>query len=212
MLGFVMAELRLHSAIFSTPYIRMSENYLGSDGFRPLVLPERGEDLLEGRQYALTPLFRLILKEEYGLVNVPTIVECFHKKIPATLLETRSTNLETGEVRESKMELPAQSACFRAFLGHGRILKFEVELLKLDEMAPFYDPSHQLPGQKKEYLDREIEKMERDWFAQSSLQPIHRKFRGCTLRWWSKGAPTKEGTFILRKKRRCTVDTSLLDD
>lgn len=192
----------------------MSENYVSTDGFRPLILPATSEELLEGRQYALTPLVRLILKEVYSLVNVPTIVECFRRKVAASETYTRYTNLETKQVIEHTTQQPGQAACFRAFLGYGRIVKFELDLVKLEELAPFYDPSHQLPGQKKDYLDKEIEKMENDWFAQRSLYPIHRKFRGCTLRWWSKGAPSADpNTVILRRPRKLKekVDLSLLD-
>lgn len=152
----------------------MSDTYVTLDGYRPLALPLTGEELIEGRQYALTPLARLILREEYGLAGIPTVVECLHKKVAKTTITTSTLNHETNEVKVSVMQLEAQPASFRVFLAVGRILKFELDIAKLEEFAPFYDKSHKLP------------EMEAEWFAQRHLTPVHHKFRGCSLRWWSK--------------------------
>lgn len=179
----------------------MSENYCSTDGYRPLLLPVKGEELLEGRQYALTPLARLILSEHYGIRGVPTIVECTKRKVAATRLETTCTNLETGEIKKSVVTIEPQRATFRAFIKFRSVMRFELEIAKLEELEPFYNNSHKLPA------------LEDDWFAQRSLQPTHKKFRGCTLRWWTKGAV--EGgefkPFMKRGARLEKIDLSLLD-
>jgi len=178
----------------------MSDKYISGDGFRPMVLPDSGEELLEGRQYVLTPLARVILLEAYGLGNIPTIVECVHRKIAATIVLTRTINLETGQVSKSRLKLQPQAASFRAFLQKGRVVRFELDIKKLDELAPFYSDSHKIP------------QMEEDWFATRCLPPLNRKFRGCTLRWWDKGAEVKlGGSFKPYMRRKQAVDLSILD-
>ena len=139
--------------------------------FVPLILPERGEDLIPGRQYALTPIARLILREEF-CIQAPTIVECIHRRIAATEITTTRKNCETGETTTSTSSLPAQAATFRCMANRGKILTFTLDLAKLDELVPFYDKSHQLPA------------LEEDWFATRSLPSTHHKFRGQSLRWW----------------------------
>ena len=183
----------------------MSENYVTSDGYRPLILPESGELLQVGRQYALTPLARLILVEEYGLRGVPTMVTCIRKKAPPTRVITTTINLETNKAVQTEEEFPGQEACFSAYVGGGKHLKFEINLAKLDSLAPFYDKSHKLPA------------FEQDWLNTRSLPPTHAKFRGCSLRWWNKGAitpkipgsPRVNGTCGPREKK--VIDLSILD-
>jgi hypothetical protein len=181
--------------------IPMSENYLDKKDFRPMVLPERGEQLEKGRQYVLTPLARLILQEKYGICGVPTIVECILIKTPPMRVEVLRTNLETNKSQYSIIESEGQEATFRVFMGVGRpSLKFEIDLLKLAEFAPFYADSHKLPA------------LEADWFATRCLPSVHQKFRGCTLRWWSKGASTESSDFVPYKRAaRKVPDLSLLD-
>lgn len=155
----------------------MSENYVSNDGYKPLVLPLRGEDLSPGRQYLLTPLARLILEDRFGLHNVPTVVECLSARHPATCIRSCVENLETGQVLWTVSQLPEREATFRAFLGKGRILKFTVDLRKLEELAPFYSTSHKLP------------KLEEDWFTETAKYDrsiANRKFRGQPLRWWAR--------------------------
>lgn len=178
----------------------MSEKYLTTEGYKPLILPERGEELQQGRQYALTPLVRLILHEVYGLSNIPTIVECLHPKVAATQVVTSRTNLETGQVTVASYTIEPQAATFRVFLALGRILKFEVDLVKIIELAPFYSTSHKLPA------------FEEDWFKQRNLAPVNRHFRGCTYRWWSKREESLEdGVATKTTKTRKPLDLSILN-
>lgn len=177
----------------------MSENYCSTDGYKPMVLPAKGEDLLEGRQYLLTPLARLILQEEYGIRGVPTVVECTKRKVAATRMETTSTNLETGEVRKSLVVLEPQRATFRAFMALKRVIRFELDIAKLEEFAPMYDKSHKLPA------------LEEDWFAQRSLPSTHHKFRGQSLRFWSRPDNYQPRSGALAPARIKSIDLSILD-
>lgn len=177
----------------------MSELYVDKKDFRPLILPEKGEQLERGRQYVLTPLARLILQEKYGLFGVPTVVECIQHKVARTLVQVMRTNLDTGKSTYSIQELPGQEATFRVFLGVGRVLKFEVDLVKLEEFAPFYADSHKLPA------------LEDDWFATRCLPPTNRKFRGCTLRWWSKSEEVKLGESFKPYMRKRVKEESKVD-
>jgi hypothetical protein len=177
----------------------MSENYVSSDGYKPLPLPERGEDFQEGRQYALTPLARLILKKEYGLSNVPTIVECLLRKVAATRIATHTLNRETGEAKWTVMELAPQDATFRAYLGRTTVLKFTIDVAKLIALEPMYNKSHELPT------------MEADWFKHRSLQPLHKKLRGCTLRWWEAGSVVPKAPGAPRARATRVIDLSCLD-
>lgn len=175
----------------------MSDQYADSGGYKPLLLPEKAEDLLEGRQYALTPLARLILDEVYGLRGVPTIVECLHRKIAKTRVTTRTENLETGEIKEGITILSEQKATFKAFLGFKRVVKFELDLIKMGELAPYYNSSHRLPA------------LEEDWFENTSQQPLSHKLRGQPLRWWVRGAPIGGKLRVGRKAE--SLDLSILD-
>jgi hypothetical protein len=163
----------------------MNDEYVKNEGYRPLVLPERGEDLLEGRQYALTPLARLVLEREFGLANVPTVVECILRKVAKTTLITRTFNHELRTRTVSRIRLPAQQETFRAYTH--TVFKFSLSLAKLYELAPYYDPSHQLPGSRFRDSDLEkLAKLEQDWFNNRHLPSTHKKLAGRTLRWWSK--------------------------
>jgi len=176
----------------------MSDQFVGNDGFRPLPLPATGEELLEGRQYALTPLARLILREEYGLSGVATIVECISRKVAHTTITSTTFNHETKETTVRVMEVEPQPATFRV---QGTKLRFQLDIKKLDEFAPFYDKSHKLPA------------MEAEWFEQRHLSPVHHKFRGCSLRWWSKeqsGTAERISTGA-KKRERAVAHISLAD-
>ena len=180
----------------------MSENYADTGGYKPLLLPTTGEELLPGRQYVLTPLARLILHEVYGLRGIPTICECIKAKRSATQITTVETNLETGVSSPPRiMTLEAQQATFSTYVGNKKHITFILDLKKMDELAPFYDKSHKLPA------------MEDEWFKHVSDQPLNVKFRGQSLRWWSKGAVESDGSFkpYMRKKTAESLDLSILD-
>lgn len=179
----------------------MSDLYVSTDGFKPLPLPVEGEDLQPGRQYLLTPLVRLILDEVYGFRGVPTVVECLHARRPATIIRTMVQDAESGKTLSSSiMEVPAREATFRAFLGKGRVLKFEVSLARLADMAPFYDKSHKLPL------------LEEEWFAATRQYPVGQKFRGQPLRWWDRGAPVGRQVGAARRLSSVKPDISVLFD
>lgn len=110
----------------------------GAEGFKPLVLPSRGEDLMPGRQYALTPLARLMIEDIYGIAGVPTIVECIRRKVPAQEVTISTKNLETGEVRVRTEVHEFQPESFRAFNAYKRILKFSFSVDLLVEREAMY--------------------------------------------------------------------------
>lgn len=116
----------------------------GQDGFRPLPLPARGEDLLPGRQYYLNPLARLVVSDVYGLRGLPSVIECLAKKVSPTRIETITTNLATGQVSRREHLLPEQAACFRVFGGPNRIIKFNLDLEHVEARKPFYADSPKL--------------------------------------------------------------------
>lgn len=120
----------------------MSELYCDNGGFRPLPLPTRGEDLQPGRQYVLTPQARRSLKDVYGYVNMPALVECLLAKRPATRIRSYHENLETGAGFWRVADFPGTDASFRAYVGNGKYLKFTLPLEKLKELEPYYDASH----------------------------------------------------------------------
>lgn len=168
----------------------------GSDGFKPLCLPERGEDLQEGRQYVLTPLARLILVEEFGLAGLPRVVECIHRRVFATRLTTVSENLETKVSKTSVIDLPAQDASFR----YGKN-KFVLDLAKLVDLAPFYADSHKLPTEEEK------------WFETREQYPLARRLRGAPLNWWKQGCPDPKSGYSGPRRARAAkeIDLSILD-
>lgn len=193
----------------------MSENYVTSDGFKPLVLPERGEDLIVGRQYALTPLARHIIAEEYGLRGLPTVVECIRSRVAACEITIIRKNVETGKTTTVTRREEEQSETFRAYLGATNKPVFIVSLKKLEELAEFYDQSHKLPGDVNKHTAEQLARLEEEWFKVTS-QMSNTKFRGQPLRWWSRGdsgaAPTAKkltgGTVIRARKE---IDLSILN-
>lgn len=189
----------------------MSENYIINEGYRPLALPVQGSDLQVGRQYVLTPLVRLILADEYGFRGIPTVVECIRAQRGATRLIIKEEHLSSsGEVIASTERIEvreAQRACFSCYTGNKKFLRFEVEIDKLEALAPFYDKSHKLPA------------FEADWFKHASAQQwSSTRFRGQRLRWWAvgdSGAVASDGADkapATKAKRTVSVDTSLLFD
>ncbi len=121
-----------------------SELYLGTDGYKPLPLPPRGEDLYEGRQYYLSPIARLTIEEVYGLRGIPSFVECTRKKTPAQLIEIITTNLETKESKYRAETTAPKLATFRAFIKLGMVHQFTIDLEKVHSLREFYDKSHKV--------------------------------------------------------------------
>jgi len=110
-------------------------------GFPVLKLPIRGDMLLEGRQYYMSPVARAHVKEVWG-VDAPKTVECVRKRQPATRITTVSENLETGEVRKTEIVQHAHDPIFRAFNGHRKIFKFSFSCELLHEEEAKYRGSH----------------------------------------------------------------------
>lgn len=153
----------------------MPSDTLDRNSYRPHILPERGEDLVRGWQYVLTPLVRLILQERYGYYGVPTVVECLLIKTPPMRIEVMRTNLLTGKAQYSIQETEGQEATFRVFMGVGRpAIKFSVDFEQIALLAPMYADSHKLPA------------LEEDWFETRHLPSPTEKLRGCSIRWWNK--------------------------
>lgn len=190
------------------------ESYVTSDGvikhakgttlnvkeFKPLLLPERGELLEEGRQYLLTPLARDMLDKEFGYRGVPTVVECVRRRVAPTRIVSTTTNLETEVYTQSIVLLDEQQATFRAFLAHRRHITFPLDLAAMDSRAEMYAESHVIPASLVE-----------EWAEETKKYPISRKFRGCTLRWWEAGAK-EHGEFVPRKSaKREKINLSCLD-
>lgn len=185
----------------------MSNNYL------PLILPERGEDLLEGRQYILSPLARDMLYKVYNQRGVPQIIECIRRKVAktriATLTQTYGTDEKSGlEVIKSQqwhvLELDAQEATFRCSMGWYNPLVFCIDLEDMYDRASTYAETHVIPDSLVE-----------EWSEYTKLRPLNEKIRGCTARWWQKGAivPSisgrkKAGT---KEEEKVKIDLSWLD-
>lgn len=177
----------------------MSDNYFG-----PLVLPEKGEDLLEGYQYLLTPLARDMLSNIYGYRGLPTVVECIRRRVAATCIRSLTENLETGEQRWTVMDLDHQDATFRVRTGGLRPIIFTIDLAEMARRAPVYMETHKIP-------DSLID----NWEEETRKYPLNLRFRGCTWRWWAQGAPLTS-TYVPRKKgdplrKREKIDLSCLD-
>lgn len=109
----------------------------GADGFKPLPLPSRGEDLYPGRQYYLSPIARTLIDEVFGIRGLPSIVECLHKRVPPTRMTVTSENLETGATRTQVTILDSQDATFRVQGGIGS--KFTIDLAVLAERNEQYE-------------------------------------------------------------------------
>lgn len=110
-------------------------------GYRPLILPRKGEDLIPDRQYALSPVARLVIEEMYGLKGVPTFVTCIRCKVAKTKVTRIIENLETGIVHKTEHIVEPQAATFSAFLSLRNRLVFTVDLDKVHELEPFYAKS-----------------------------------------------------------------------
>lgn len=129
---------------------QMSEIYLGNDGFRPLPLPQRGEDLQPGRQYYLDPVARCTVEDIYGLRGVPSIIECILAKRPATRIFSTTENMDTGEVKQSEpFILARQHETFRAFIKFGSHFKFTIDLEKVHELRAYYANSPKVKDYEK---------------------------------------------------------------
>lgn len=123
----------------------MSENYMSTDGFKPLPLPAKGTDLQQGRQYYLDPVARAALKDMYGLAGCPAIITCILAKRPKTMVESKTTNLETGEIIVSEpLVLDAQDATFLAFIKFRKHEKFTLDLEEIQLRRPFYVEAHKV--------------------------------------------------------------------
>jgi len=192
----------------------MSENYVTSDGFKPLVLPLTGEELVVGRQYVLTPLARLIIAEEFGVKGLPTVVECLKCRVAATRITTIIENLETGEKIERVRNVEAQTETFRAYLGATNKPVFTVDIKKLEKLADFYDQSHKLPGDINKHTSERLGQMEDEWFKVTSQQS-NNKFRGQPLRWWARGnsgeLPAEKSAKSAPTAKKRQVDLSILN-
>lgn len=117
----------------------MSEQYISTDGYKPLLLPANGEDLVSGRQYYLSPVARVCIEEMYGLRGVPSIVECLLARRPAGIIRTIRTNLDRSvTLYDREVVLGEQDATFRAFVKNRMHYKFTVDLEKVHAMEPFY--------------------------------------------------------------------------
>lgn len=115
-----------------------------SGGYKPLRLPAKGEDLEPGRQYALTPISRLVIEEMYGLKGVPTFVTCIHCRVAATRVTRIIENLETGHKTETVTIVEPQAATFSAFLSLKNRLKFTLDLERVRQAEAFYADSPKL--------------------------------------------------------------------
>jgi hypothetical protein len=69
----------------------------------------------------------------------------------------------------------------------------------MEEMAPFYEKSHKLP------------KLEEQWFTQRNLPPIHIKFRGQSLRWWSKPDQPRAAKRAVETRSTLTLDEMMAE-
>lgn len=115
-----------------------------ASGYKPLRLPARGEDLEPGRQYALSPVSRLVIEEMYGLKGVPTFVTCIHCRVAPTKVTHIIENLETGHKHETVTKVDAQEACFSAFLTVRNRLRFTLDLERVRQAEAFYAESPKL--------------------------------------------------------------------
>ncbi len=118
-------------------------------GYRPLPLPSRGEALEHGRQYALSPISRLVIEEVYGLRGIPTFVTCLRCRVARTRVTHVIENLETGQVHRSVTEVPEQDALFEAYFSVKNRVKFTIDLPRVREAEAFYADSPKL----KKYED-----------------------------------------------------------
>lgn len=181
-----------------------SDTWVKSEGYKPLLLPLSGEDLLEGRQYALTPLARSIAMELSGKADIPTVVECLYRRVAATEIVSTTTNLETGTVKTQKIVLAAQAATFR----YGKD-KFELDFALLEARAPAYVAGHGLRGT----LSTSLALAEARWFETHEEVPLSRRLRGAPLRWWKQGCPNAKPSTGFRRKAATPkeIDLSILD-
>ena len=100
------------------------------EGFPVLELPARGEDLMEGRQYELSPLARSYIDETWGM-SLPRIIECLFKKRPSTRVATHTLNRETGEAKWSVLEDQGHPATFKAMTAQMKPFLFQLDLVWL---------------------------------------------------------------------------------
>ena len=113
-------------------------------GYRPLPLPSRGEALEHDRQYALSPISRLVIEEVYGLRGIPTFVKCLRCRVARTRVTHVIENLETGQVHRTVTEVPEQDALFEAFISVKNRVKFTLDLPRVREAEAFYADSPKL--------------------------------------------------------------------
>lgn len=128
----------------------MSEQYLSHDGFKPLPLPVRGEELTSGRQYYLDAIARKTVEEVYGLRGLPAVIECIHPKREATQIISFTKIVRTGRIgKKSVVDLPAQDATFRAFQGGKVWHRFTIDLERVQELRPYYAEAHKVSDEEK---------------------------------------------------------------
>lgn len=123
--------------------MKNSKMFDGS-GYHPLRLPAKGEELIVDRQYALTPVSRLVIEEMYGLKNVPTFVTCIKIKVAKTRVTRIIENLETGEVFKSIQDVEPQEATFTAFLSLRNRMLFTLDLARVKQAEAIYADSPKL--------------------------------------------------------------------
>lgn len=109
----------------------------GADGFRPLRLPLRGEDLQPGRQYYLSPVARAIIDEVFGIRGLPSIIECLRCRVAKTRMTVTTFNYETGKEVTKVTELDGQDAAFH--VRGGIVNKFTLDLVEVAKRQEMYE-------------------------------------------------------------------------
>lgn len=140
------------------------------EGFPVLRLPKKGEDLMEGRQYELSPTARAYIDETWGLV-LPRVVECLFKKRPGTRIATLTTNLETGESKWNVMIDPPRASTFRAWMTNGKIHKFTLDCAWLAEREHEMNGSHKA----RDYAEKDLADLPKSTLEKLARKPREKK-------------------------------------
>lgn len=117
--------------------------------YSPLHLPQKGEDLQEGRQYILDPISRAVIVDMYG-IQPPREIVCLSKKYSSRTIKTITTYHDTQEVVMHEFTDEGRPPLFRAFMALNRILKFTIDIEKVEELKPFYKDSPKVKDFERE--------------------------------------------------------------
>ena len=102
----------------------------------------------------LDPIARSYVEDTYGYRNVPKYIECLRPASNASVTLSIKIDLVSGERIKYRHFQDGEEATFRAIFGFKKVVKFTLNLEKIEKSRPFYVEADKV---KEEYVKHERE-------------------------------------------------------